>query len=675
MNIIRKIRRRFTHSGIKIWNGNTLYRYACRHSEQERPYIEEILDTTIPMRRSQAWMSRITDRAVEKLLDSGNYTEKNILAILDPYRFAPLTALLVFTTKEVCRAEICVPDSFGFCFTSEEGTRHRIPVFGLRAGMENRIRIRLYRGENVYFQKDFSLTTAALPALLENMIRIEKKTATSKSPLTFVYGGDTKFPYAFDEMGEIRYYLSKRPKAYGLFPLSGGRFLFLVKNVSAPSFGNPHSVLAYEMDCLGRVYREYYIPAGIHHDGCEMTPGGNILTASSSMTEWVEDAVIEIDRQTGEIVNTLVLGELLSKHPYFDYFDWAHINTVSYLVEEHAVVICARNLHSVLKVDWNTKELLWIFCDTAFWKGTPYESFVLTPVGDDMAFSYQAHAAYQLPSLSDNGKKLLIIYDNHWHARRPMKTFDKDKASYVRIYEIDEAAHTVSLLQNYASPKSKIRSNGVCTDDRVFVMSGFLDKPVEEFEGMISEHDRVTGRVLNRYMTYNSFYRAYPFFADYNELQKPMAVSGRYLVGTRHPAVSCPFIPTETAQPLPAKKPSTQTELTRKKVRKADRIKAYQKQKPVYDRSEDLAEITIEFYDSLLFVGCRDHLIEKVFFCGDHTCYVQDYTDTEQKKPELFEEFKYFMAIPTERFAPDHYTVYIQNQGELFHTGRTFTLH
>lgn len=134
------------------------------------------------------------------------------------------------------------------------------------------------------------------------MITVKRKTQESALPWIFVYGGDTKYPYAFDETGKIRYYLSNRPKAYGMFPLSEGKFLFLTNKIYTPGFANPHSVIAYEMDFLGRTHREYYISDSIHHDGCEMEVGGNLLLASSSMNGAVEDAVIELNRRTGDVV-------------------------------------------------------------------------------------------------------------------------------------------------------------------------------------------------------------------------------------------------------------------------------------------------------------------------------------------------------------------------------------
>ena len=670
-NIFRDRKRARLNKNHEVWDGERVYRYACRKTG-EVPEVERFTDTGIKRMRSRAWMSRLNDGAIEQFLDSGKYTPEHMMILHDPYRYAPLTALCVFTTEKECRVRVALQDELGFEFTSEPAKRHRIQVFGLRAGTENKVQVEVFEGENKIHEEEIVLLTDPLPEYLEHMIEIKKKQKESALPLIFVYGGDTRFPYAFDERGEIRYYLSEPPKAYGLFPLSGGRFLFLVHNVSAPAFANPHSVLACEMDLMGRTHREFFVEDGIHHDGCEMTPGGNIMTVSSSMEKYVEDAIIEIDRNTGKTVRKLCLADVLSDHPYFDMFDWAHINTISYLPQEHAIVLCARNLHSVIKIDWDTFELKWILCDTAFWKGTPYEKKVLRPL-EGMSFFYQAHAAYMMGEKTEDGRDKLIIFDNHWHARRPVETFDGDKYSYVRIYAIDEKEHTVELLKSYKSRKSKIRSNGVATKKRIFSMSGYLNKPVDEFEGIINEYDRKSGKVLNRYMTYNSFYRAYPFFADYNAFTKPMNTKEEYLFGIGGALEVCDVPDLSSSRRMPLIKKRFYKKSTRKQIRKNLRSRAWKEERPEYELKNDLGEIFARLYDRLLLLYCRDHVVEKIFFCGREHNYVKDFSKTEQRSPHLFAETRYFLATPIEELEPDCYQIYFLCRGGLYRLGKRIT--
>jgi hypothetical protein len=421
-----------------------------------------------------------------------------------------------------------------------------------------------------------------------------------------------------------------------------------------------------------------------------MSPGGNILTVSSSMEKYVEDAIIEIERTTGEVVRRLCLADVLSEHPYFDMFDWAHINTVSYLEKEHCILICARNLHSVIKINWDTFELLWIFCDLSFWEGTPYEGKVLRPLGN-MQYSYQAHAAYMMGEQTEDGKELLLIFDNHWQARRPIPSFDGDKNSYARIYAIDEKEKTVELLQNYKSRKSKIRSNAIALKDSIFVMSGYLNKPVDEFEGIISEHDRKSGKVMNRYMTYNSFYRAYPFFADYREYSKPMetiasvmraksdslpeaGLSGDYLLGIRGTLQPCKPPDLSGVKPMPLIRKRFYRKSGRKEIRKEVKSKMWKAEKPEYELKADLGEIYVRLYDRILLVFNRDHVIEKIFFCGNQHNYVKDFSNTTQRSPQLFAESRYFLAVPVVDLAADSYEIYFQCRGELYKLGKNIKM-
>lgn len=672
---LSRFKNRMFSKGIRLYHGRSFFRYAERHTDPS--FFSDRLDTSLPCDKSLARMTQIVDAAIEEILDRKLYTPRHLLAIIDPYRFAPLTALLVFNTPEECRVRVTVCDNLGWRYESKEETRHRIPVMQLRAGKKNTLFLEIIQKSEILYTRTITLFTHPLPDMLSDMVKISKHTQKNKDPLIFVYGGDTKFPYAFDENGEIRYYLSTRPKAYGLFPLSGGRFLFLNRNICNPSFSNPHAVLAWEIDSMGRVYHEYYIPDGIHHDGCEKEDGGNIITISSSLSEYVEDAILEIDRTTGKIVKKLCLADILSDHPYFNYFDWAHINTVSYIPEDHAILICARNLHSVIKIDWTTDELLWILCDTAFWKHTPYEKMVLSPK-EKMPFFYQAHAAYFLPERTTKGQRQLIIFDNHWHARRPVDSFDGDKFSHARLYEIDEENKSVRLLKDYRCPKTKIRSNTVCTENHIYAMCGFLNKKVENHAGVILTFDQRSPKkkAVNRYLTYNSFYRAYPFAPDgnYPSITADTARTS-YLSTSSQDLAPCPAPDVSRSLPLPKEVTREKKEAPlRRGPDKFERIRAWHQGHDEPDYYQDLAKMQIRFYDELLLIGCRDHLLEHVYLVGKKGCFDRDYTDTEQRSPALFESSQYFLSIPTGELPTDQYEIYVQCRGELYHTDEQFTL-
>ena len=82
-----------------------------------------------------------------------------------------------------------------------------------------------------------------------------------------------------------------------------------------------------------------------------------------------------------KFVNELIMEDIFGGK-YEDRVDWTHLNTVSYQPETDTIVISPRNLESVVKLNWTTKEIQWILCDPRFWEGTEYEKYVLQPEGD-----------------------------------------------------------------------------------------------------------------------------------------------------------------------------------------------------------------------------------------------------------------------------------------------------
>lgn len=94
-----------------------------------------------------------------------------------------------------------------------------------------------------------------------------------------------------------------------------------------------------------------------------------------------EDVVLEIDRKTGETVKELDMKEIFDK-TYRNKVDWAHLNTVSYKEDDHSVLLSPRNLHSAVKVDWDTKKIKWILANPEMFEGTEQEDLVLKPQGD-----------------------------------------------------------------------------------------------------------------------------------------------------------------------------------------------------------------------------------------------------------------------------------------------------
>lgn len=680
---LKKVLKKIIQGDIIVYhNSEWVTKHSTGYEKELRRNTNQKISTNISRRKQLPLASLAKDCFIEKTLKSGVYTLNNLLVLHNPYGLAPLTALALFYTKKPYMVRATVQGDTkedDVVSTTNFAYYHRVPIFGLYPHRENQVLLEIINQKDKVIKKiALKITTQDLPDHIEEMVEVKKKTETSAFNLTFVYGGDTLYPYAFDNSGVIRYYLKRTPKAYGLFPMSKGIFLFSENNISVPTYSNPHATQALEMDLFGRIYNVLHVKKGLHHDAQEMEPGGNIIAAASSLEGYNEDAVIEIDRKTGKVVKELDLGDIITDDTYKDTVDWAHINTVSYDEKNHSVLVCLRNLHTVINIDWDNLTLKWMIGDPTFWEETSMKDFLLRPVGD-VSWFYQAHAAYMLTGDIDGNPdtKHMIIYDNHWDKRRPAKNFDGDINSYVKIYTLNEKQGTVELNKSFPSWKSKIRSNGIYVEDknRLFVMSGYLEPPMDEMEGLIYEYDFKSGELLNHYATVNSFYRAYEFWPDYSELSKPMPLYKDYILGELYEPVRVETPDLEDALLQPESQADEKVERARKRVRKELRQKMYKQENKKKkkteieaEREKNIANVSMYISENYLYLRAMDHLVSHVYFVGKEYTFMQDYSMTTQKAPSLFASSVYYIAIPLAPLEKDQYEIYIKCFDQLYYT-------
>lgn len=716
----KPVERAMTPEYIEIFQ---LKRRAGKFLEKTtRPLAHQII-TNIPQEDEFVPWSLASDLYFQKQLKRKKYSFTAPLIIRNPFRLAPLTAMILFNTEVDCRIRYTVCGSIPFSEIEEgPGKDHRLCILGLYPDCNNEVVLeQLGDANQVIATVSYLIQTKPLPKLLlENDIEITKKTTKSVFPFVFVYGGDARFPFAYDEEGIIRYYIKRQPKPYGLFFLSNGHFLFSETDILMPSYSNPHSTKMLEMDYFGRVFRVYQVENGLHHDASEFTQGGNLIACCSTLADGNEDMVVEIDRKTGNIVKELRLGDIFDDTTYKTSHDWAHLNTVSYNQRDHSILVCLRNLHTVAKIDWESGKLLWILCHPSFWANTPLSPYVLSAQGE-VGYSFQAHAAYELMEHLEGDENCcqVIIYDNHWHKRRPVPFFDDDENSYVRIYTIDEKNKTVCTYRNFACEKSKIRSNAIflSKQQRILAMSGYLEPQRDGFLGIVNEFDFESGKLLNQTRIRRSYYRAYGFTPKYKELCSPMEIDTNYMLGSqRRPSILTEEIDFSAAKSIEeclnygingeasqkdsrgmtaAENPgqtytqdsaqereqdSAQEHIQKYaqkqemtlifKGTKVQRAKNYRKHikenGTEFDLMEDLRILEFRCMEDILYVKEIDHLIDRLYFKGEQHTYVQRYTDTTQSTPELFSRMVYEIAIPFGHLEPDCYQIYIESRGELF---------
>ena len=134
----------------------------------------------------------------------------------------------------------------------------------------------------------------------------------------------------YDQNGDVRWYLNEN-FLWDIQRLDNGHLLLSTNRLINPPY---YTTGLMEMDLLGKVYFEYSLPGGYHHDVYEMKDG-NLLVASDNFENGtVEDYVVEIDRETGEIVKEIDLTKILpvddGNNAYTTDYDWFHNNSVWY---------------------------------------------------------------------------------------------------------------------------------------------------------------------------------------------------------------------------------------------------------------------------------------------------------------------------------------------------------
>ena len=603
------------------------------------------IETDIPKETTRIASSYEIDQQLQAELENG-YSWEEPMVIQNPYQVSPLTAVIIFDTKEECAVRFTVKGKTEAADISgevEAAVSHRIPVIGLYPAMENTVVLELLdKSGKVTDSQEITITTDELPDKLDDAVKPVKTSGESAFELTMVYGQRTTFTFAYDCMGDIRWYMSGEFTS-GIYMLSNNRMIVASNEAFMPSQDKPQTTNLYEMDYLGRAYTMYYVAGGNHHEVIEKEPDGNLLVLTSSLEGHIEDKIQEIDRQTGEVVNELIMEDIFGGK-YEDRVDWTHLNTVSYQPETDTVLLSVRNLESVIKVNWTTKEIQWILCDPRFWEGTDYEKYVLKADGD-FIYQFQQHTAYQIDTDLDGDDQTIEItmFDNHflWRRKKDIDYYDKTEESYLLVYSVNEVEGTVKQIKKIPTVWSKITSAAIYDADsnHFFGMCGHVANAENGWKGMTYEFDYDTEKVLNQYCLKKTFYRAEEMRIDYNDLASPMELDENYIKGEL-------WQPVKTWKWLWNKKPD--------QVLPADTL-------------------TYNITGKVLYIGTYDHQISQIIFKGEKNTYVYDTTEVRLHM-DTYLDFYENIPVPLQGMNADNYEIYVMYQDGFYDTQQTFAI-
>ena len=385
---------------------------------------------------------------LEEKFKIDGYTIDNPNIILDPYDASPLTALVLFETNDEVEPTITIvgkDELTTYTYESKKSNKHYLPIYGLYADYENTIII-----EYGDVRKEITIKTNPLPDnfILPTSIKADKEKLSND--LYFFTPSSRGYTCAYDTNGDVRWYLTNYA-IWNINKLKNGHMLVSTERlINAPYYMTG----LYEIDMFGKIYNEYSLEGGYHHDYYEM-PNGNLLVASDNFNSdegTVEDYIVEIDRQNGNIVKKFDLKSILNmedgKSENWSSYDWFHNNAVWYDDKTNSITLSGRHQDAVINISYETGNLNWIIGDSTNWS-SEYQKYFFKPVGDNFEWQWSQHAAMITP------KGYVFLFDNGNNKSKIKENYVSAENSYSRgvMYKIDTNNMTIEQIYEYGKER------------------------------------------------------------------------------------------------------------------------------------------------------------------------------------------------------------------------------
>jgi len=394
-----------------------------------------------------------TQEEKEEKFEIDGYTIDEPNIIVNPYGNSPLTALVIFETKRNVKPKVTIigkDELTTFTNTFDKSKKHYLPIYGLYADSVNKVIIE-YEENNEMIQKTLEIKTDKLP---DNMVLPTSVYANKEqlgNELYFYTPSSVGYTCAYDVNGDVRWYLTN----YALWKidrLENGHLLVSTERL----INSPYYMTGlYEMDLLGKIYTEYSMEGGYHHDYYEME-NGNLLVASDDFNNedgTVEDYIVELDRLTGKVVKTFDLKDVLNmkdgQSENWIAYDWFHNNSVWYDKKTNSITLSGRHQDAVINIDYDTGKLNWIIGDPTNWS-KKYQKYFFKPVGDgEFEWQWSQHAAMITP------EGYVFILDNGNNKSKIESEYVPAENSYTRgvMYKIDTKKMTIEQVWEYGKDR------------------------------------------------------------------------------------------------------------------------------------------------------------------------------------------------------------------------------
>ena len=425
------------------------------------------------------------------------WTASNPLAVLNPYGTGSNSLYLYFETDLDTRVtytihvdDPAIADHTATAKNWAEGsedtvyaTEHEFQIVGLVPGRTNEVTLTIegsfgIERQRVSFTVDMPDTKSGYAVQLP-VTEGESTAELSDGLFAMVRtNGYLGYGFFFDNDGIMRYELVT--EGLGL-----DRILYYGNDIVVCSSADSIA----RIDGLGRVKTVCNLGSYVlHHDINYCGDNSLVALVERAGAETVEDVVIEVNLDTGEVTElldfTTFMDDYVQAYTHVigatDTFfwqagecDWIHLNTVDYRAEDDALIVSSRETSTIMKVSnvHTSPQIDYFIGNESFWAGTPYEAYSLTKLGD-FKYQYGQHSVELDGEGPTEGTYYLLMYDNNYWALSTRSGYSPDltdtdvstdlyngTASYVYRYLVDENAGTYELVDSFAVPYSSIVSN------------------------------------------------------------------------------------------------------------------------------------------------------------------------------------------------------------------------
>lgn len=383
---------------------------------------------------------------LENKFTSYGYTIDEPNIILNPYEISPLTALVMFETNDYVSPTVTVvgkSEKTTYTHTFKESKTHYLEILGLYPDYNNEVIISYGDvTKKIYIQTDKLPNNFVMPS------SIYKDEDKLDNELYFYTPSSIGYTCAYDINGDVRWYLTES-FIWEINRLRNGNLLLSTDKL----VNNPYYTTGlYEMNMLGKIYFEYNIDGGYHHDYYEM-PNGNILVLSNNFANGtVEDYIVELDLRDGSIVKKFDLTDILpmneGESENSTTYDWFHNNSVWYDEKSNSITLSGRHMDAVINISYDTGKLNWIIGDSTNYS-SEWQKYFFKPIGDNFEWQWSQHSAKITPD------GYVFIFDNGNNKSKIKENYVDASNSYSRgvMYKIDTKNMTIEQIWEYGKER------------------------------------------------------------------------------------------------------------------------------------------------------------------------------------------------------------------------------